>query len=168
MSRGINKVLLIGHLGADPEVRALPSGDSVANLSLATSETWTDKPSGETRARTDWHRIAIFGRLAEIAAQSLHSGSRVYVEGKLRTRQYQAQDGSERSTTEVVIDSGGTLLMLDGRADATARPIRARSGTSTHQTTSPSAGARRASARGRGRFGAPPARAPELDDAIPF
>lgn len=154
MSRGINKVLLIGNLGADPEVRALPSGDSVANLSLATSETWTDKPSGETRERTDWHRIAIFGRLAEIAAQSLHSGSRVYAEGKLRSRQYQAQDGRERSVTEVIIDSGGTLLMLNGRVEATAQPTRS-SPASRRRQTPP-----------RGRAGQNPA--PDFGDAIAF
>ncbi|EGV32655.1 single-strand binding protein [Thiorhodococcus drewsii AZ1] len=154
MSRGINKVLLIGNLGTDPEVRVLPSGDSVANLSLATSETWTDKPSGETRERTEWHRIVIFGRLAEIAGQYLHSGSRVYVEGKLRTRQYQAQDGSERSTTEVVIDAGGTLLMLDGRAESTAQPTRS-SPASRRRQTPP-----------RGRAGQTPA--PDIGDAIAF
>lgn len=121
MSRGINKVILIGHLGADPEVRALPSGDPVANLSVATSETWTDKTSGETRERTEWHRVVLFGRLAEIAAQYVRSGSKVYLEGRLRTRQYQASDGAERNVTEVVIDGRGALLMLDGRAEPSAQ-----------------------------------------------
>jgi len=161
MSRGINKVLLIGNLGTDPEVRVLPSGDSVANLSLATSETWTDKPSGETRERTEWHRIVIFGRLAEIAGQYLHSGSRVYVEGKLRTRQYQAQDGSERSTTEVVIDNGGTLLMLDGRAESTAQPTRSSPASRRRQTPTESRGT-----PPRGRAGQTPA--PDFGDAIAF
>ena len=160
MSRGINKVLLIGHLGADPEVRALPSGDAVANLSLATNETWTDKATGETRERTDWHRVVLFGRLADIAAQYLHSGSRVYLEGKLRTRPYKAQDGSERSATEVVVDVGGTLLMLDGRAEPTAQPARSASNAGARPNLrNQAAGSRGAPAR---------APAPDFDDAIPF
>lgn len=173
MSRSINKVILIGHLGADPETRALPSGDSIANLSLATSESWTDKGTGEARERTDWHRIVIFGRLAEIAAQFLQSGSRVYVEGKLRTRQYQTQDGDARTVTEVVIDSGGNLLMLDGRPDSAAQSTgaqpRAEEGA---RSVSPKqgTGSRGRSARGLGRFGRPTraAAAPEGDDPIPF
>ena len=167
MSRSINKLILSGHLGADPEVRALPSGDSVANLALATGETWTDKASGEARERTDWHRVVIFGRLAEIAGQSLHSGSRVYVEGKLRTRQYQTQDGQERRVTEVVIDSGGTLLMLDGRAESSTQPQAASGTRQTPRTQAPKP--RGTSARGPGRFGAQATRVPmaELDDAIP-
>ncbi|NEV60355.1 single-stranded DNA-binding protein [Thiorhodococcus minor] len=171
MSRSINKATLIGHLGADPEVRALPSGDAVANLSLATNETWTDKASGEARERTEWHRVVLFGRLAEIAAQYLHSGSRVYVEGKLRTRQYPAQDGGERSATEVVIDGGGTLLMLDGPADATAQPTRAPSSRGARQTRQHQAtGSRGTAARGRERVGAQAvhAAAPIVNDAIPF
>ena len=171
MSRGINRVILIGNLGADPEVRALPSGDAVANLSLATSETWTDKASGEARERTDWHRVVIFGRLAEIAGQYLHSGSRVYVEGKLRTRQYQAQDGGERHVTEVVIDLGGTLLMLDGRSESAGQPTADASSNEARQTPRrPAAGARRTSTRGRERFLGQTGRAaaPDFDDAIPF
>ncbi|NEV62332.1 single-stranded DNA-binding protein [Thiorhodococcus minor] len=171
MSRGINKVILIGNLGTDPEVRTLPSGDSVANLSLATSETWTDKASGERRERTDWHRVVLFGGVAEIAAQYLHSGSKVYVEGKLRTRQYQAQDGGERSVTEVVVDVTGTLQMLD------SQPSGAAERSSTAGAPSPSAPATAGSgrrtpapSRGRGRTaGQPPrSRAPDFDDPIPF
>jgi len=114
-ARGVNKVILIGNLGADPEVRYMPSGDAVANLRIATSDTWRDKQTGENRERTEWHNVAIFGKLAEIAKQYLRKGSKVYIEGKLRTRKWQAQDGQDRYTTEVVVDIGGTMQMLDGR-----------------------------------------------------
>jgi single-strand DNA-binding protein len=112
---GINRVTLIGNLGTDPEVRQLPSGDAVANLSLATSERWTDRQSGEQRERTEWHRLALFGRLAEIAGEYLRKGSRIYVEGRLRTRHWTDKDGLERYTTEVVVDQRGVLRLLDGR-----------------------------------------------------
>ena len=116
MSHGINKAILIGNLGADPDVRTLPSGDAVANISLATSESWTDRNTGELIERTEWHRIALFGKVAEIAGEYLHKGSRVYVEGKLRTRKWTTAEGHERYTTEVVVDARGSMQMLDGRA----------------------------------------------------
>ena len=116
MSNGINKAILIGNLGADPEVRTLPSGDAVANISLATSESWTDRNTGELHERTDWHRIALFGKVAEIAGEYLHKGSRIYVEGKLRTRKWMTAEGHERYTTEVIVDARGSMQMLDGRA----------------------------------------------------
>ncbi|NEX21807.1 single-stranded DNA-binding protein [Thiorhodococcus mannitoliphagus] len=170
MSRGINKVILIGNLGVDPEVRALPSGDSVANLSLATSETWTDKTSGESRERTEWHRVVLFGRLADIAAQYLHSGSKVYIEGKLRTRQYQAQDGGERTVTEVVVDVTGTLQMLDSRASGATERSGASESPSRSSPTTALPASRSTPARGRGRTNAQTKRAPtsDFDDAIPF
>jgi single-strand DNA-binding protein len=112
---GVNKVILIGNLGADPEVRYLPSGGAVANLRIATSETWKDKNTGERQERTEWHTVAIFGKLAEIAGQYLRKGSKVYLEGKLRTRKWQGQDGQDRYSTEVVVDINGTMQMLDGR-----------------------------------------------------
>jgi single-strand DNA-binding protein len=115
-SRGVNKVILIGNLGADPEVRYMPSGDAVANIRLATSESWRDKNSGETQERTEWHRVVFFGKLAEIVKQYVHKGSKVYVEGKLRTRKWQGQDGQDRYSTEVVVDINGTMQMLDGRS----------------------------------------------------
>ncbi len=115
MSNGINKAILIGNLGADPDVRTLPSGDAVANISLATSESWTDRNTGELIERTEWHRIALFGKVAEIAGEYLHKGSRVYVEGKLRTRKWTTAEGHERYTTEVVVDARGSMQMLDGR-----------------------------------------------------
>ncbi|MBK1708309.1 single-stranded DNA-binding protein [Marichromatium gracile] len=115
-TRGVNKVILIGNLGADPEIRYMPSGDAVANLRLATSESWRDRATGETRERTEWHNVAIFGKVAEVAKQYLRKGSKVYIEGKLRTRKWQGQDGQDRYTTEVVVDISGTMQMLDGRA----------------------------------------------------
>ena len=104
MSRGINKVILVGNLGQDPETRHMPSGDAVTNISIATSEQWKDKQTGEQQERTEWHKVAFFGRLAEIAAEYLSKGSQVYVEGKLRTRKWQDRDGKDRWTTEVIAD----------------------------------------------------------------
>ena len=112
MARGVNKVILIGNLGADPETRAMPSGSSVANLRIATSESWRDKQTGEQQERTEWHRVALFGRLAEIASEYLRKGSQVYIEGSLRTRKWQDKQGNERYSTEIV---GNELQMLGGR-----------------------------------------------------
>jgi single-strand DNA-binding protein len=113
MARGINKVILVGNLGADPETRAMPSGSTVANLRIATSESWRDKQSGEQQERTEWHRVALFGRLGEIAAEYLKKGSQVYIEGSLRTRKWQDKQGGERYSTEIV---GNEMQMLGGRA----------------------------------------------------
>jgi single-strand DNA-binding protein len=115
MARGINKVILIGHLGADPETRAMPSGMTVANLRLATTESWKDKQSGEQQERTEWHNVALFGRLGEIAAEYLRKGSQVYIEGRLRTRKWQDKEGRDRYTTEIV---GNEMQMLGGRGAA--------------------------------------------------
>jgi single-strand DNA-binding protein len=115
MARGINKVILIGHLGADPETRAMPSGLTVANLRLATTESWKDKQSGEQQERTEWHRVALFGRLGEIAAEYLRKGSQVYIEGSLRTRKWQDKEGRDRYSTEIV---GNEMQMLGGRGGA--------------------------------------------------
>lgn len=111
-SRGINKVILIGNLGADPEVRYTQNNTAIANISIATSETWKDKQTGEPREQTEWHRCVAYRRLAEIAGEYLKKGSKVYVEGRLQTRKWQGQDGVERYTTEIVIND---LQMLDGR-----------------------------------------------------
>jgi single-strand DNA-binding protein len=113
MARGLNKVILIGNLGADPETRAMPSGMTVANLRVATSESWRDKQSGEQQERTEWHRVALFGRLGEIAAEYLRKGSQVYIEGQLRTRKWQDKQGTDRYTTEIVANE---MLMLGGRS----------------------------------------------------
>ncbi len=115
MARGVNKVILIGNLGADPETRAMPSGSSVANLRIATTESWRDKQSGEQQERTEWHRVALFGRLAEVAGEYLRKGSQVYIEGSLRTRKWQDKQGNERYTTEIVAND---MQMLGGRGGA--------------------------------------------------
>ena len=112
-SRGVNKVILIGNLGADPETRYMPSGGAVTNVRLATSESWRDKNSGDTQERTEWHRVVFFNKLAEIAAEYLRKGSQVYVEGSIRTRKWQGQDGQDRYTTEIVADE---MQMLGGRS----------------------------------------------------
>ena len=112
MARGINKVILIGNLGADPEVKYMPSGEAVANLTLATSESWKDKNSGEQVERTEWHRVVMFRRLAEIAGEYLKKGSKVYIEGRLQTRKWKGQDGQDRYTTEIVANE---MQMLDSR-----------------------------------------------------
>lgn len=118
MARGVNKVILIGNLGNDPEVKSMPNGNSVTNISVATSESWKDKQTGEQRERTEWHRVVFFGKLAEIAGQYLRKGSKVYIEGALRTRKWQDQSGQDRYTTEVVVDMNGQMQMLDGRSDS--------------------------------------------------
>lgn len=113
--RGVNKVILVGNLGNDPEVRYTPSGTAIANMSVATSEQWKDKQTGQPQSRTEWHRIVMFGKLGEIAGQYLKKGSKVYLEGKLQTRKWQAQDGQDRYTTEIVVDMNGQMQMLDSR-----------------------------------------------------
>ena len=113
-SKGVNKVILIGNLGQDPEIRYMPNGGAVANLTLATSESWRDKQSGEMREKTEWHRVCIFGKLAEVAGEYLKKGSQVYIEGSLQTRKWQDQSGQDRYTTEVVVNVGGTMQMLGG------------------------------------------------------
>ena len=112
MARGINKVIIVGNLGQDPETRYMPSGAAVTNFTVATNESWKDKQTGEQKERTEWHRVAMFNRLAEIAAEYLRKGSQVYIEGKLRTRKWQGQDGNDRYTTEIIADE---MQMLGGR-----------------------------------------------------
>lgn len=112
MSRGINKVILVGTLGRDPEVKYMPSGGAVTNVSIATSEQWKDKQTGEKQERTEWHRVVFFNRLAEIAGEYLRKGQQVYVEGRLQTRKWQGQDGQDRYTTEIIANE---MLMLGGR-----------------------------------------------------
>ncbi len=117
-SRGINKVILIGRLGGDPEVRYSPSGTAFANISVATSEQWRDKQTGETKEQTEWHRVVFSGKIAEIAGEYLRKGSEVYVEGKLRTRKWTDQSGAEKYTTEIQVGVGGVMQMLGGKQDA--------------------------------------------------
>jgi len=112
MARGINKVILVGNLGADPESRAMPSGMNVTNIRIATSESWKDKASGAQQERTEWHSVAMFGKLGEIAAEYLRKGSQVYIEGRIRTRKWQDKQGNDRYTTEIIADN---MQMLGGR-----------------------------------------------------
>ncbi len=161
MARGINKVILIGNLGADPETRAMPSGTTVANLRVATSESWRDKQSGEQQERTEWHRVALFGRLAEIAAEYLKKGSQVYIEGSLRTRKWQDKQGNERYSTEII---GNELQMLGGRGGGGGAGAAAgeRGGAAPAYAEESGGG-------GGGGAGAPaPSRGEEFDDDIPF
>ncbi|MCP1727917.1 single-strand DNA-binding protein [Natronospira proteinivora] len=112
MARGINKAILIGNLGADPDTKYAPSGSAVTRLSVATSDQWKDKQTGEMQERTEWHRVVMFNRLAEVAAEYLRKGSKVYIEGRIQTRKWQGQDGQDRYTTEVVANE---MQMLDSR-----------------------------------------------------
>ena len=156
MARGINKVILIGNLGQDPETRYMPSGGAVTNLRLATNESWKDKATGEQKERTEWHSVAMFGRLAEIAAEYLRKGSQVYVEGRLQTRKWQDKDGNDRYTTEVVANE---MQMLSGRGGAGG-------GGSTGYSQG-GGGGDAGRSQGGGQPGSPPP-ADDFDDDIPF
>jgi single-strand DNA-binding protein len=134
MARGVNKVILVGNLGADPEVRYMPSGAAVTNVTVATSESWKDKQSGENQERTEWHRVVFFNRLAEIAGEYLRKGGKVYVEGSLRTRKWQDKNGADRYTTEIV---GNEMQMLDARGQAGGAPMGAPMSSSAPQEARP-------------------------------
>jgi len=160
MARGVNKVILIGNLGADPETRAIPSGTTVANLRIATSESWRDKQTGEQQERTEWHRVALFGRLAEVAGEYLRKGSQVYIEGSLRTRKWQDKQGNERYSTEIV---GNDMQMLGGRGG----------GAGGGQAPGAGGGAAGGGRESGGEEGGSPSRGgggggEEFDDDIPF
>jgi single-strand DNA-binding protein len=157
LARGINKVILIGNLGADPETRAMPSGSQVANLRIATSESWRDKTSGEQQERTEWHRVALFGRLAEIAAEYLRKGSQVYIEGSLRTRKWQDKQGNERYSTEII---GNEMQMLGGRGGAGAG--------GAPGASAPGRSAEPSYAEESGGSSAGSGRGEDFDDDIPF
>jgi len=159
MARGINKVILIGNLGADPETRAMPSGGTVANLRVATSESWRDKQTGEQQERTEWHRVALFGRLAEVASEYLRKGSQVYIEGSLRTRKWQDKQGNERYSTEIV---GNEMQMLGGRGGGGGAP--ASGGSGGRGSEAPAY----AEESGAGGGGGGSSRGEEFDDDIPF
>ena len=159
MARGVNKVILVGNLGADPETRSMPSGMTVTNIRIATSESWKDKASGAQQERTEWHSIALFGRLGEIAAEYLRKGSQVFIEGKLRTRKWQDKQGNDRFTTEIIADN---MQMLGGRA-AGRRRARVRDGRRERE--------RGGSAPPRDDYDQSPAPAggkEDFDDDIPF
>jgi single-strand DNA-binding protein len=147
MARGINKVIIVGNLGGDPETRYMPSGSAVTNLTVATNESWKDKQTGEQKDRTEWHKVAMFNRLAEIAAEYLRKGSQVYIEGKLRTRKWQDKNGQDRWTTEIIADE---MQMLGGRGGG---------GGSAPMSSRPDSGP----------SSAPPQAGPDdFDDDIPF
>jgi single-strand DNA-binding protein len=123
-SRGINKVILVGNLGNDPEIRYMPNGGAVANITIATSDSWRDKATGEQREKTEWHRVVLFGKLAEVAGEYLRKGSQVYIEGQLQTRKWQDQSGQDRYSTEVVVQGfNGVMQMLGGRGQGGGAPM---------------------------------------------
>jgi len=126
VARGINKVILIGNVGSDPEVRYMPNGNAVSTLSIATSETWKDKQTGEKQDRTEWHRVVFYNRLGEIAGEYTKKGSRIYIEGSLRTRKWQDQQGVERYTTEIIANEMQLLDTRQGSADMSAAPAASR------------------------------------------
>ena len=168
MARGINKVILIGNLGNDPETRYMPSGGAVTNISIATSESWKDKQTGQQQERTEWHRVVFFNRLAEIAGEYLRKGSKVYVEGSLRTRKWQGQDGQDRYTTEIV---AGEMQMLDSRGGGQGAPYGDQGGFNQSAPAPASApqGQAPASAAAAGGVAAPAGGFDEnFDDDIPF
>jgi single-strand DNA-binding protein len=154
MARGVNKVILVGNLGADPETRYTAGGSAVTNVRLATTDSWRDKQSGEQQERTEWHRVVFWGRLAEIAAEYLRKGSQIYVEGRIQTRKWQDKDGQDRWTTEIV---GNEMQMLGSRGGAQSAPPDYDSGQSGDQGPSPS----RSSARKAETV-------EDFDDDIPF
>ena len=165
MARGVNKAILVGNLGADPETRYSASGGAITNINVATSDSWTDRQTNERRERTEWHRVVMFGRLAEIAEQYLRKGRQVYIEGRIQTRKWQGQDGQDRYTTEIVAND---LQMLGGRGDSEewnrpAGPPQAPPpgrGAPGGRGGDPASGAERGSGSG--------ATDPDIDDDIPF
>ena len=160
MARGINKVIIVGNLGGDPETRYMPSGSAVTNMTVATNESWKDKQTGEQKDRTEWHKVAMFGRLAEIAAEYLRKGSQVYIEGKLRTRKWQGQDGQDRYTTEIIADE---MQMLGGRSGAGGGGSFGGGGGGSQQGGGQQGGGQ------QGGGSAPPQPGPDdFDDDIPF
>jgi len=155
--RGINKVILVGSLGSDPEVRFVPNGTAVANISIATSESWKDKSTGQPQEKTEWHRVVLFGKLAQVAGEFLHKGSQVYIEGQLQTRKWQDQNGQDRCTTEVVVQGfNGVMQMLGGRKE----PSNQQQGGYGQQSQQP-----QQSVPNQGNQGMPD---PQFDDDIPF
>ncbi|MFW9606586.1 MAG: single-stranded DNA-binding protein [Pseudomonas sp.] len=169
MARGVNKVILVGNVGGDPETRYLPNGNAVTNITLATSETWKDKNSGQQQDKTEWHRVVLFGKVAEIAGQYVRKGSQIYIEGKLQTRKWQDQSGQDRYTTEVVVDMGGSMQLLGGKnsdsgEQSEAPPQRNQQRQQPAQTSRQQA----PQPMQHRRQPAPQPAAPDYDDDIPF
>ena len=168
MAGSVNKVILIGNLGRDPEIKQMPSGGSIANLSIATSETWRDKASGERKEKTEWHRVVVFNEgLVRVVEQYLKKGAKVYLEGQLETRKWTDKDGNDKYSTEVVLRNfGSTLTMLDGRNEGGGGD-RASGGGGWDQDRAPARGAG-AKAKGGGKGPAEDFSRPDFDDEIPF
>ena len=169
MARGVNKVILVGHLGADPEVRYMPNGGAVANVTVATTESWKDKSSGEKQEKTEWHRVVFFARLAEIVGEYLKKGAQIYVEGRLQTRKWQDKSGVDRYTTEIVASE---MQMLGGRGGA-AGGAGAGAGSSAGgygggQSQAPAAAAPAAGAASAAAPAAAGGSYDDFDDDIPF
>jgi single-strand DNA-binding protein len=162
MARGVNKVIIVGNLGKDPETRYMPSGSAVTNLSVATTEAWKDKQSGDQQERTEWHKVAMFGRLAEIAAEYLRKGSQVYIEGKLRTRKWQDKEGKDRYTTEIVADE---MQMLGSKGGGAAAGAAAGAGAGAAGGGAASGGGGGSGRAAVNDNGGPPG---DFDDDIPF
>ena len=158
MAKGVNKVILIGNLGADPETRYTASGSAVTNISLATTDRWRDRQSGESQERTEWHRIVFFGRLAEIAAEYMHKGSQCYIEGRIQTRKWQTQDGQDRYSTEIIANE---LQLLGGRSTSGG-------GASDQRGNQAPAGVDSSTDIGPPESPGPPAATNDFDDDIPF
>ncbi|EPW8718409.1 single-stranded DNA-binding protein [Klebsiella pneumoniae] len=165
-ARGINKVILVGHLGNDPEVRYIPNGGAVANLQVATSESWRDKQTGEMREQTEWHRVVLFGKLAEVAGEYLRKGAQVYIEGQLRTRSWE-DNGITRYVTEILVKTTGTVQML-GRApqqNAQVQPKPQQNGQPQSADATKKGGAK---TKGRGRKAAQPEPQPQQQPEPPY
>ena len=163
MARGVNKVILIGNVGGDPETRYMPNGNAITNITLATTDSWKDKQTGQQQERTEWHRVVFFGKVAEIAGEYLRKGSQCYIEGRLQTREWE-KDGVKRYTTEIVVDMNGSMQLLGGRggnADEAPRAARPAAAQRPPQTESraPAQPATAAQA---------PAEYDSFDDDIPF
>ncbi|ECD2402384.1 single-stranded DNA-binding protein [Salmonella enterica subsp. enterica serovar Newport] len=182
-ARGVNKVILVGHIGQDPEVRYMPNGGAVANLTLATSETWRDRQDGEMREHTEWHRVVVFGKLAEIASEYLRKGALVYIEGQLRTRKWTDQSGQDKYTTEVIVNVGGTMQMLGNRPQNSGGGSQPRENQpsggqpASSQAVNPAAAAKKGRGKAKGNQTPPapvtptpdPSEPPyDFDDTIPF
>ncbi|HHE1876207.1 TPA: single-stranded DNA-binding protein [Salmonella enterica subsp. enterica serovar Strathcona] len=175
--RGINKVILIGNLGQAPEVRYMPNGNAVAHFSLATSETWRSKQTGEMKELTEWHRVVVFGKLAEVAGEYLRKGSQVYIEGQLRTRSWDDNNGVTRYTTEIVVSTQGTMQMLGNRQGGGAQPPQGNQSSGGQPASSQAAKPAAAAKKGRGKAksnqtpAAPvtPSEPPyDFDDDVPY
>ena len=162
MARGVNKVILVGNLGKDPEVRYSPNGGAVANITIATSESWKDKTSGEEQEKTEWHRVVFFGRLAEIAGEYLKKGAQIYIEGRLQTRKWQDKEGKDRYTTEIV---AGEMQMLGSREGRGAPSEFDQSSDEGRSSGGSSSRAPATASSGGGKPSSPPS---DFDDDIPF